>query len=206
MTMALVYDTETSGLPNWREPSSDPNQPHIVQLAAALVDVDTQRTISSMDVIIRPGAWTIPEEIAAIHGITNGVAIVCGVDEIKAVMLFMDLWEHADFRVAHNERFDARIIRIALMRYLQPGHRAHDLWQNGTAECTQRLATPIVGAPPTEKMLAANRTHHKTATLAESYRHFFGVEMEGAHTAMADVIACQRVFFALKGVGNGTTI
>lgn len=205
MTMALFFDTETSGLPNWKEPSSDPNQPHIVQLAAALVDVDTQKTVSSMDVIITPAAWTIPEEIEAIHGISTAVAIACGVEEVKAVALFMDLWARCDFRVAHNERFDARIIRIALMRYLPPC-RVHDEWKNGTAECTQRLATPIVGAPPTEKMLAANRTHHKTATLAESYRHFFGVEMEGAHTAMADVIACQRVFFALKGVGNGTTI
>ena len=71
MTLAIFYDTETSGLPLFKEPSEDPRQPHIVQLAACLVDLDTGQTVSSMDVIVRPNGWTIPDNVAAIHGITT---------------------------------------------------------------------------------------------------------------------------------------
>lgn len=35
---AIVYDTETTGLPLFSQPSEDPRQPHIVQLAAIVVD------------------------------------------------------------------------------------------------------------------------------------------------------------------------
>lgn len=44
----LFYDTETSGMPLFDQPSSDPRQPHIVQLAAALVMRATARVYFAM--------------------------------------------------------------------------------------------------------------------------------------------------------------
>ena len=38
MKLAIFYDTETTGIPLFSEPSEHPGQPHIVQLAACLVD------------------------------------------------------------------------------------------------------------------------------------------------------------------------
>ena len=75
MNIALVYDTETTGLPLFREPSESPAQPHLVQLGASLVDLDTRSVLSSIDVIVKPDGWTIPDEVAAIHGITNEKAM-----------------------------------------------------------------------------------------------------------------------------------
>lgn len=43
MKPILFYDTETNGLPLWREPSNHPGQPHITQLAAELCDADSGR-------------------------------------------------------------------------------------------------------------------------------------------------------------------
>ncbi|HEY8351659.1 MAG TPA: hypothetical protein VIK87_03855, partial [Sphingomonadales bacterium] len=60
----LFYDTETTGLPLFSEPSSDPRQPHIVQAAAVLVDAGTRKAISSINLISRPDGWEIPEEVA----------------------------------------------------------------------------------------------------------------------------------------------
>lgn len=196
MNLKLFFDTETTGLPDFKAPSESAHQPHIVQLAALLVDMDTRETIQSMDVIIRPDGWTIPDDVAAVHGITTEHALDVGIPESLAVSMFMELWA-GRARVAHNEQFDARIVRIALMRF--HSEDAADIWKSGPTECTARLATPICALPPTEKMKAVGRFHHKTPNLGEAYRHFTGKELENAHSAMADVLACRDVFFAIKG-------
>jgi DNA polymerase III subunit epsilon len=195
MNLALAYDTETTGLPLWKDPSEDPRQPHIVQLAAALVDLDTRATIASMDVIVKPDGWTIPDDVAAIHGITTERALQVGIDESLAVDMLLGLWEGRT-RIAHNESFDARIVRIALKRFGYDA--ASDLWKDGKAECTQSLSTPILKLPPTEKMKQARRFHHKSANLGEAYEFFTGKKLENAHTAMADVQACIAVYFAIQ--------
>lgn len=196
MRTALFYDTETTGLPLFNLPSETPEQPHIVQLAACLVDLDKRQTIASMDVIIEPDGWEIPAEVAAIHGITTEYAAAHGVSESLAVGMFMSLWERSQRRIAHNESFDARILRIALMRHEDP--ETADRWKAGHAECTQLLSTPICKLPPTAKMIAARRNHHKSANLGEAYQHFMGKPLDGAHRAMVDVAACMDVWFAIQ--------
>ena len=203
MNLALVYDCETSGLPLFTEPSDHPAQPHIVQLAACLVDLPSRRTIASMDVIVHPDGWTIPDQVAAIHGITTEHALDVGIPEAQAVDMFMSLWRGRT-RIAHNESFDARILRIALKRYVDPRDPGlviapSDDCKASRAECTQVLATPILKLPPTAKMRAAGRNHFKSASLGEAYRHFTGRELQNAHSAMADVQGCMEVYFAIKG-------
>jgi DNA polymerase-3 subunit epsilon len=200
MNIALFYDTETTGLPLWNDPSEDPRQPHIVQLAAALVDLDTRRTVASMDVIVRPDGWTIPEDVAAIHGITTERALATGVPARVALQLLIELWDRSKVRIGHNESFDARMVRIALLRHRDndPEAETNARWKAGKAECTQALSTPILKLPPTAKMIAARRNHYKSANLGEAYQHFMGRPLENAHSAMADVQACIAVYFAIQ--------
>lgn len=195
MTLAIFFDTETTGLPLFHEPSEDPRQPHIVQLAASLVDLQSRQVMASMDVIVRPMGWEIPAEVAAIHGITTERALEVGVPEATALRLFVGLY-NARKRIAHNEQFDARIIRIGLKRY-DVGLDA-DVWKAGQSECTQLMSTPLLKLPPTEKMRAAGRNHFKSANLREAYQHFTGNQLIGAHRAMVDVQACMAVYFAIK--------
>jgi DNA polymerase-3 subunit epsilon len=195
---ALFYDTETTGLPLFSEPSEDPRQPHIVQLGALLVDLDTRKVHASIDLVIRPGDWEIPAEVTAIHGITTEHARAVGVSESLAVELFLELWNQSSFRCGHNEQFDARIVRIALMRHNAKIGRDPDQWKAGKAECTQILSTPILKLPPTPKMLAAGFNKHKSANLREAYKHFMNEDLADAHSAMADAQACRRVYFAIK--------
>jgi len=198
MNLAIFFDTETTGFPLFNEPSEHPDQPHLVQLAACLVDIDSRKTIASLDLTIKPDGWTIPDEVAAIHGITTEHAKLVGVAESMAVGLFMELWDAADFRVAHNESFDARILRIALMRHGTRPQEEADRWKAGRAECTQILSTPILKLPPTPKMLAAGFKKNKSANLREAYQHFTGKPLEGAHNAMVDVLGCMAVYFGIK--------
>lgn len=194
--LAFFYDFETTGFPLFDQPSDDQRQPHIVQAGGALVETLTGQIIASIDLIARPDGWTIPDEAAAVHGITTQRAEQVGVSEPLIVSMMLSLWTSADIRVGHNEPFDARIMRIGLKRFA--GENTADLWKEGKAECTQKLATPIMKLPPTDKMLAAGRRHHKTANLSEAYEFFTGQPMENAHSAMADVRACMAVWFAIN--------
>jgi DNA polymerase-3 subunit epsilon len=197
---ALFYDSETTGLPLFSKPSEDPGQPHIVQLAAALVDLDTRQTIASFDVIARPDGWTIPDEVSAIHGITTEHAQRVGIPEALAVDMLLELWQRAYVRIGHNESFDARIVRIAHMRLRGQIRSAviPDAWKGAQAQCTALQSTPICKLPPTDKMRAAGINRWKTANLGEAYLHFTGKPLDGAHSAMNDVQGCMAVYFGIK--------
>lgn len=201
--LALFYDTETQGLPLFNEPSEDPRQPHIVQIGACLVDLDSRKTISAIDLIVKPEGWSIPTDVSAIHGITTDHAMAVGIPETIAMSALVSMWLRANVRIGHNELFDARIIRIALKRNEHTVDEAFQKeWKNGNAECTARLSTPILKLPPTEKMKAAGRFHHKTPNLGEAYKHFTGKELIGAHSAMVDVQACMSVYFSILDANN----
>ena len=206
---ALFFDTETTGLPNWSAPSEDPSQPRITQLCAELVDDDTGEVYAGLNTLIQPDGWTIPEELEKLTGITNEKARAVGTPMDCALPVFMHLWARCDVRVAHNESFDMRMVRIELMRHaafasaMAPGMvTMPDYWKAGAAFCTQVKSTPILKLPPTPKMIAAGRHHHKSVNLAEAYKHFTGKDLDGAHNAAVDVMACKAVYFAIKALAT----
>lgn len=59
----LVFDTETTGLPLWNDPSDHPDQPYIVDIAASLFD-PTGLEIDRFDAIVKPGV-PIPKNLPA---------------------------------------------------------------------------------------------------------------------------------------------
>ena len=69
--LGLFYDTETTGFPRPKYLDDHPRQPHMVQLAAHLVDLNTGTIIQSIDFIVKPDGWTIPHEATEVHGITR---------------------------------------------------------------------------------------------------------------------------------------
>lgn len=194
----IIFDTETTNLPDYKKPSDDPCQPHLVELAAKLYKEDGT-FVDSMSCLIKPDGWVISDEVIAIHGITNEFAAEHGIAEEQAVMMFMSFYERASKRVAHNRSFDDLIMRIAIKRYI--GDDAAELYKALPAECTAQLSKPICQLPPTEKMKATNfRNSFKTPTLPEALLHFTGRVLEGGHRAEVDVTACADVYFAIKGV------
>lgn len=181
----LFFDTETSGLPVWHEPSGGDNQPHLVQLAARFVDADTRKVLQTLDVCIAPDGWDVPQEVVDIHGLDAEHLGAIGVPEGEALSAFMHLWAKADVRVGHSERFDARIIRIALKRYVSDW--AADEWKAGAAECTGLLARPAFGLKGC-----------RIPKLTDTYEHFVGEPLEDAHSALADTDACLAIYFAMQ--------
>jgi hypothetical protein len=88
--LILGFDAETNGIPIWKEPSDSENQPHIVQLAAILVDEDTREEVDSMDVIVKPDGWEISQEMTDIHGISMEQAMDVGIPEPEALQMYLE--------------------------------------------------------------------------------------------------------------------
>ncbi len=191
MSTILFFDTETTGLPVCKEPSGSDNQPHLVQLAAILCNADTREIINTMDVIIKPDGWKIPQVTIDVHGITNVMALENGISEKFALEQFLKLRGDAD-RVAYNKTFDQRIIRIATKRYSTD--EVIEKWAiKDDFHCAMMLAKPIVKCP------AKTKGKFKYPKLQEAYKHFFGKEFDDAHSAMADTEACMKVYWACIG-------
>lgn len=196
----LMYDTETSGLPDYKNPSSGEQQPHIVQLGAILVAQDTREVIDKIDVIIKPDGWVIPDDVAKIHGITTERAMDEGMPEKEAFDQFIEMWKKCEFRVGYNEPFDARIVRIATFRYAEQD--IIDSWKEAPAHCAMKMAKPICQMPASEK--ARRFGKYKNPKLAEAYKHFTGNDLIDAHSAMADTMACMDVYFAALDAAKQT--
>lgn len=193
MNTIIFYDTETTGLPNWSVPSEDESQPHLVQLGFVVCNADTKEVIKEVEVIIKPEGWVIPEEVAAIHGITTDKALEVGISEIDAIQMLLDeyLIYSAD-RVAHNKTFDQRIIRIGLKRYGYSAEVIEQWADKDSHHCTMTMAKPLM------QLLPKNRYGFKSPKLEEAYEHYTGKKLENAHTALADAKACMEIYFAIK--------
>lgn len=183
MKPLLAFDTETTGIPDWKSPSEAEHQPHLLQLGAILADPETREEVSALNVIVRPDGWDIPCEIVELTGITLEQAMDEGIPEAEALEQFLDFYRQADLRVAHNTTFDNRILRIALKRY-RPELISDEEWKDRDRYyCTLMNARKIMGG----------KDGH---TLVECYPHFCGKPLENAHNAIDDARAALHIYWA----------
>lgn len=195
--MYLFFDTETTGLPDFKMPAEWEGQPRICQLGAILTD-EAGRVKAEANLLIKPEGWTIPEAASAIHGISQAEAEKYGISIRGALSIFARFMRMAETIVAHNLRFDLFLLEIEANR--SDLSRVNFEFPKNCF-CTMTHSTHVLQLPPTRKMQAAGFTKFKNPNLQEAHRHFFGRDFEGAHDAMADVRACRDVFFALKKLG-----
>ncbi|WP_164975651.1 3'-5' exonuclease [Sphingobium fluviale] len=190
--MILGYDTETTGLPLWHEPSDAHSQPHLIQIALLLHDMKGNE-VDRLTTIVKPGPGAVmaPEALEA-HGITLERAMDEGMDPSDVVDIFLDWSAKVDLMVGHNESFDRRIMRIAAAR-----HKGFKWEPTCPNFCTLYRSKFIMNLPPTAKMIAAGVPGPKSPNLGECIRHFFNEDLDGAHDAMVDISASMRVFWHL---------
>lgn len=194
--MILFFDTETTGFFDDRLPVSHEAQPYIVQLAAQLCE-ENGDPVAGFSFIVRNPNIEIPERAAEVHGITYEKAIQFGVSMEFALSAFTHLYQRADLVCAHNIKFDKGVIEAAIAR-----HYGKEMPLRKPLFCTMEASSPILNLPPTEKMRAAGFDKPKPPKLEECVRHFFNEDLDGAHDAMVDLIACRRVYLHLKTIGT----
>ena len=189
----LFFDTETTGIPNFRLPIDDPCQPYLVQIAGILTD-DAGKVLAQLSMIVNSDV-DVPEAASNVHGITRERAAALGAPVPVVLAPFFHLWLRADLVVAHNLPFDEFVLKSAITRYWG----AHRTLPEKPGFCTLKASAPIVNLPATPRMLAAGIKGPKSPRLDEAYQYFFGDGvLSGAHDALVDATACMRIYFRLQ--------
>lgn len=183
--MYLFFDTETTGFP--------PGAPHVhlVQLAWILCD-DQGEERASADLIVKPDGWTIPDEAAAIHRISQAHANTFGAPVGFALSLFMAGSYLAHTFVGHNLEFDKGIMATEFERIG---------WENPITDDKKMLCTMKTQAVVDHCKLFNKNGRPKWPKLTELHTKLFGYGFEEAHNALADIRATARCFWRLRSVG-----
>jgi DNA polymerase III epsilon subunit-like protein len=180
--MILVFDTETSNLPQRNLPLDHHAQARIVQFGVLLLDEQFNERASFCS-LIKPDGWIIQPGAQAAHGITQEQCQKYGIAIESALRLFEALRARAFCITAHNISFDNELLNTE--RTLQ--NVSSPDFVDGEY-CTMHLMTPICKLPK------RNGGDYKWPKLQEAYKHVTGKEFEGAHGALADCKATATIF------------
>lgn len=188
--MYLFFDTETTGLPrSWKAPVTNLNNwPRLVQLAYLCYDKNGNK-ISGGDHIIKPDGFIIPKDAARIHGISTEKANQEGIALLTVLKDFQTLISQAEYLVAHNIKFDEKIIGAEFLR---------NKMQNSVAT-KKKICTML----STTDFCKLNGPYgYKWPKLSELHYKLFKTNFEEAHNAAADIYATAKCFWELKRIGK----
>jgi DNA polymerase III epsilon subunit-like protein len=207
MKITLVFDVETTGLLNMKYgvlPKLD-DCPYVVQCSYILYDIETHEIIKTMNSYVKiPENIPIPAESTAIHGITREM---CDSGRLMAdiLMEFYEDYYTASVLVAHNFKFDTKLLNIEFQRnwpHLQDNYPcALKLFLPVYMEeikkdhiCTMESSTELckIGFP------SGREDRYKWPTLLELYRHLFLKTPENLHDSMMDCLVCLRCFLKIS--------
>ena len=193
----MIFDTETTGIPSFRIPSDDPTQPHLVELAMGEFTVPDLTPIWTYSRLVKPDGWTIPDEVAAIHGITTAIALADGEPLREVVSQWWKLASKCRYHLAFNANFDKRIMRIACLRCGASRDHIENMESKRILLDPIGICTSICQIPPTERMNAAGFRKPKTPKLSEAYQIIVGKPMADAHQALGDITATREIVLEL---------
>ena len=185
----IIFDLETTGLPIKRNaPINDLNNwPRIVQFAFGIYKSNGE-CIEEYDYVIKPDNFTIPENSTKIHKITNEYAIDHGY-EIKYVLeYFLEKLKNIDYLVAHNLKFDKKILETELYRnnfdFNLQKYNLKDI-------CTMETSTNFCKLEP------FRYNTYKWPRLEELHKKLFDEKVDGFHNALVDIQVCKKCLFKL---------
>lgn len=192
MTIALLFDTETTGKWDFKADFDAEHQPHLVQLAYRLIELETGKVFQTHSTLIQPAYFDEIEDGAqAVHGISIEDCRRFGVHPDSALVDFSFALTASDVVMAHNFAFDSKIIdRTHVMAVSQPL-----FGKDYPHYCTMHNTTQMCQLPK------ARGYGYKWPKLVELHIHLFGKPFEGAHDALVDVLAMERCVLELFNRG-----
>lgn len=169
-----VFDTETTGLFNFKLPADDPSQPRLASAAFILADKHGKE-VSRTKLYVRPDGWEMGAEAGAINGLTTEFLTENGVPVAEVLDLYQGYVESGLDVVAFNAQFDCKMMRSELRRAGRD-----DLFDRTRNICVMRGLQPY--GP---EGLCIMRGYVKLSAACEH----FGIINANAHDAMADAEA-----------------
>lgn len=205
MPTAVIFDTETSGLPARDRNSKGGIHPcpksfhlydgaRIVQFAYLVMDMISGKTLKEHSALVRPtGTWSMHPGAEETHGVSFSRALSDGLPLSDIMADFVPECERAEYIVCHNTAFDLSVIlseiyrdNAALGGYLGTISSCRFL-------CTMQTMTAEMNLP-----YPNSKNRGKWPRLQELYSYLFeGEQFYGAHDALFDVRATSRCFIEI---------
>lgn len=186
MRTAVVFDTETTGLP------SKTRDVRLVSIAWVVIREEEEgywTTCKESEHVVRPDGFEIPERATRVHNITTECAIQSG-EPIDAVLeWFMADVRECDLIVAHNVTYDVLVISTEL-RILGTRPEWQTMFDTTPKACTMRMAQKKFGG--------------RAMSLSKTYERLFDRPWSAPlHSAIHDTNCCVEIYARLDANGGG---
>jgi DNA polymerase-3 subunit alpha len=190
--MFLIFDTETTGLPqNYNAPLTNfDNWPRMVQIAWQLHD-ELGNFVEAQNHIVRPDGYIIPINVQVVHGISTEYALEHGEPLHDVLDMFLEAVKKAKYLVGHNINFDLSIVGCEFLR--DRGENPLPNWKV-IDTCTEKTANYC-------QFPGGGHGKFKFPKLIDFHKLLFGEDFSSAHNACADVEATARVFLECIRLG-----
>ena len=179
----LIFDTETTGLPEGKNPSIYETQkwPHIIQLSYIVYDSETNEIVTLEDdyisidenVIIQP-------ESQKIHNISRELLSSKGISIEQALEKFNRFSDMSDLLVGHNVSFDKRMVMVEGIRN-KIRVNIHDTY------CTMKNSVELCKI---QRFWPNGDMYFKYPTLSELHNELFQKIPKNTHNALIDILIC----------------
>ena len=195
LNKVIVFDTETTGLPKTNQKPNKWNThlyPYIVQFSWFIFDINLKKVIKTCDYIIKiPDDIEIPIESTEVHGITKEMSQNQGIDIKFALKEFTKDLLDSNYLVAHNIRFDKKMVSIEYLR--------NDLidWiarHRKTEYCTLANSIELCQI---YKINKRKEKYLKWPKLMETHFKLFKTIPNNLHNSLIDIYVCFRCFHKL---------
>lgn len=186
MTKFLIFDTETSGLPDYAKPADADGQPRLAEFASILFDEDAPEVLIRNHLYIRPEGWQIAPEMEPINGLTQDFLTEHGVPVGDVLSLYTYYVDSGVVVVTYNAQYDTKVMRGEMRRA-----GIDDRFEKTPNICLMRSC----GGLGIEK---AGEKKGGFPKLTDAYRHFFDAEFDGPHRAPSDTEAAFQIFLKLR--------
>jgi len=208
--LVFIYDTETTGLlPKVNKrmgiiPTLD-QYPYIVQISFIIFNIATRQLVRKFNTYIKiPDNIVITDEITKLTGATrelcdNGMHIVNAFNE------FYHAYSMCDYVIAHNMKFDSKMMKVELQRnksmFLKYAPHCLNIFNREYEEMniTKRYCTMMSSIHICNIICQTNgkAPFKKFPKLSELYYHLFHTVPENLHNSMIDTLVCLRCYLKI---------